>query len=66
MTNQISLAQLPDGTAIEVMVRYGPFDVAHQGILQRAWNGHILILENSKNTAAHTRLRSRISVKADR
>jgi hypothetical protein len=48
MTNQISLAQLPDGTALEVMVRYGPFDVAHQGILQRALNGQILILENSK------------------
>lgn len=48
MTNQIPLAQLPDGTALEVMVRYGPFDVAHQGILQHAWNGQIQILENSK------------------
>ena len=48
MTNQISLAHLPDGTALEVMLPYGPFEVAHQGILQRAWNGQLLIHENSK------------------
>lgn len=48
MFNQIPLNQLPDGTALEVMLPYSMFLVPHQGILQREWTGRIMILENSK------------------
>jgi hypothetical protein len=48
MHNQIALGSLPDGTALKTTAYFGGIPFTHYGIVQRAWNGQVLIHHNSK------------------
>ena len=48
MLNQIPLESLPDGTVLKTTAHWGGLPFTHYGIVQRAWNGQMLIHHNSK------------------
>jgi hypothetical protein len=46
--NQIPIESLPDGTVVKTTAFWGGMQFTHYGIVQRAWNGQVLIHHNSK------------------
>jgi hypothetical protein len=48
MTTEIPLESLPDGTSLKTPVFWYGIPFTHYGIVQRAWDGTVLIHHNSK------------------
>jgi hypothetical protein len=46
--NQIPVESLPDGTILKTTAYWNGLPFTHYGIVQRAWNGQVLIHHNSK------------------
>jgi hypothetical protein len=48
MPNRIPLQSLPDGTVLKTAAHWGGLPFTHYGVVQRAWNGQVLVHHNSK------------------
>jgi hypothetical protein len=48
MTNQISIDSLPSGTGVKTTAFWGGMRFTHYGILDRTWDGSVVIHHNSK------------------
>jgi hypothetical protein len=48
MLNQIPVESLPDGTVLSTTAYWTGLPFTHYGIVQRGWNGRVLIHHNSK------------------
>ena len=48
MQNEIPIESLPDGTVLRTTAFWNGLPFTHYGIIQRGWNGQVLIHHNSK------------------